>query len=85
MTMLHNYICNGVSQSELNEAWGAFPPCTMIGIEVHRAKWRTHLCAECMSAIHIGERYRRVVYIDHESGKFAQYKTHCVCPYDGDV
>jgi len=72
----------GISQKAINEAFGAFPPCTMLGIEYHVARWRTHLCAECMCTIHIGERYRRVVYRDDETGKFAQYKTHVAC--DGE-
>jgi hypothetical protein len=69
----------GISQKAMNEAFGAFPPCTMLGIELHRARWRVHLCAECMCPIGIGERYRRVVYKDNETGKLAQYKTHVVC------
>ena len=73
---------NGISQRSLDEAWGAFPPCTMLGIEQHRAKWRTHVCAECMGVISIGDRYRRVVYRDDDTRRLAQYKTHVACPYD---
>jgi len=72
---------SGINQAAMREMWGAFPPCTMVGIEEHKAVWRKHVCAECMSPINIGDRYRRVVYRDDESNKLAQYKTHIVCPY----
>jgi len=65
---------------DIRAMWGAFPPCTVVGIEHHVAKWRTHLCAECMSTIRIGDRYRRIVYRDDDKDSFAQYKTHDVCP-----
>ena len=65
-----------IDQTSMREMWGAFPPCTMVGIEHHVAKWRTHVCAECMGTIHIGDRYRRVVYRDDDTNALRQYKTH---------
>jgi hypothetical protein len=72
----------GISRKSLEEQWGAFPPCTMVGIEVHKAKWREHICAECMGKIGIGDRYKRVVYRNEEMERLEQYKTHLVCPWE---
>jgi hypothetical protein len=73
----------GINQRDLSEQFGAFPPCTMLGIEVHKAQWREHICAECMGKIAIGERYKRIVYRDDETRKLAQYKVHLLyCPWE---
>lgn len=68
---------------EVYEAYGAMPPVAVISITMHRAKLRMHLCAECFSNIHIGDRYTCTVYREVDSGKVSQYKCHVVCPYDG--
>ena len=70
---------------EQQEAFGAFPPVSVISITMHKARLRQFICAECMSPIHIGERYTCTVYKEAETEKLSQYKCHVVCPYDGDV
>jgi hypothetical protein len=70
--------------ANIDEAYGAFPPVTVLSHSGHRAKLRQHICSECYAPIHIGERYFRTVYKDDETGKIGQYKTHAVCPYEED-
>jgi hypothetical protein len=67
------------------EAYGAFPPVSVLSITMHRATLRQHICAECFAPIHIGERYTRTVYREVDTGKVSQYKCHAVCPYEEDV
>lgn len=67
---------------DTSQAYGAFPPVRVITITMHKARLRQHLCAECFSPIHIGERYTCTVY-EENGGKISQYKCHVTCPYDG--
>jgi hypothetical protein len=64
----------------MSERWGAFPPYAMVGITTHTARWREHLCCECMCIIRIGQKYQRIVYRDIERSQLAQYKVHNQCP-----
>ena len=70
------------SWKQQEEAFGAFPPCKVISITMHKAKLRMHICAECFAPIHIGERYTCTVYKEEVSGKVSQYKCHVTCPYE---
>jgi hypothetical protein len=62
------------------EAYGAFPPCRVISITMHKARLRSHICAECFAPIHINERYTCTVY--EADGKVSQFKCHVTCPYE---
>lgn len=64
----------------MSARWGAFPPYAMVGITTHTAKWKEHLCCECMCRIGIGDRYQRIIYRDVERNQLAQYKVHEQCP-----
>jgi len=73
---------HGISQRAIEEQWGAFPPYTVVAIEHHTARWRTHVCSECMGTISLGTKYRRVVYRDIDRNKLVHYATHFACPWE---
>jgi hypothetical protein len=72
----------GCTQRDIDEAYGAFPPITVLGEHKHVARRRQHVCSECFGIIHLGERYDKIVYKDDDTGKISQYKVHVECPYD---
>ena len=72
----------GCTNRDIEEAYGVSAPITVLNRSSHIAKIKQHICAECFSPIHIGERYTCTVYKDGDTQKITQFKTHIVCPYD---
>ena len=72
----------GCTNRDIEEAYGGFPPITVLRTDMRKATLRQHICSECFAPIHIGERYTCTVYKDDDTGKISQFKTHVVCPYE---